>query len=240
MVARPAESRPRRAGFAPLSSVKTRVTVAVRSSGRCSSTTPRMLTREDIILPPRSANGAALRLSDRPPECLPFSVEIKNQQRLHKFWEWWAQADRNATPDCPPLLAFKRHRGGWFVLCRRRGVPAAAAAPDRAALNWVHIGGSGASTPKVAVQNLPCPRWPRCPRTFTPSCISVSIEIHPGKDHGDTSNTRDSRREGEHLAGCRSAARAGPVKRLSGHSVALPTDRSTAAALSVPFPSQSL
>ena len=30
------------------------------------------------------------------------------------LWEWWKQADRHGSSECPPILIIKRRRGGLF------------------------------------------------------------------------------------------------------------------------------
>jgi len=35
---------------------------------------------------------------------LPFSIESKNQERISKFWEWWEQAESQASAMKPPVL----------------------------------------------------------------------------------------------------------------------------------------
>ena len=73
------------------------------------------LAPEDIVKPVGSRSGADLILSPRAKETYPFSIEVKNQEKIN-IWESIAQSERHGEKEgLTPLLVFKRNRSELYV-----------------------------------------------------------------------------------------------------------------------------
>ncbi|NRA63767.1 MAG: hypothetical protein HRU19_04750 [Pseudobacteriovorax sp.] len=72
------------------------------------------LTEDDVRLTPSGLNGPDILLSAEARRQFPFSVEVKNQERL-KLWDAIAQAEANKAGSDTPLLVFRRNRSKLYV-----------------------------------------------------------------------------------------------------------------------------
>jgi hypothetical protein len=73
------------------------------------------LEASDIVKPIGSRSGADLVLSQRAKEVYPFSIEVKNQEKIN-IWESIAQSERHGAKEgLTPLLVFKRNRSELYV-----------------------------------------------------------------------------------------------------------------------------
>ena len=71
-------------------------------------TTFEELSERDVRSTPMGVSGADLMLSEKAFELFPYSVEVKNQEKLN-IWASLKQAESDAR-DGKPLLIFKRNR----------------------------------------------------------------------------------------------------------------------------------
>ena len=72
------------------------------------------LEEDDIVVTPSGVNGSDLHLSPNSKKLLPFSFEIKNQERLN-IWAAIKQAQGNAKKNEVPIVAFRKNREEMFV-----------------------------------------------------------------------------------------------------------------------------
>ena len=72
------------------------------------------LSPDDVHVVPAGVNGEDLWLSPKARRLLPYSFEVKNQERLniHKSLE---QAEGNTPSGSKPVLAFKKNRTPMYV-----------------------------------------------------------------------------------------------------------------------------
>lgn len=76
------------------------------------------LQEEDVVRPVGSRKGADLILSPRAQSLYPYTLEIKNQERLN-IWEALEQSERHAQgTDLTPLLVFRRNKSELYVSLR--------------------------------------------------------------------------------------------------------------------------
>lgn len=76
------------------------------------------LTEEDIQKPIGSRKGADLVFSTKAKETYPFTVEVKNQERLN-IWEALEQSETHcAETELKPLLVFRRNHSPLYVTLR--------------------------------------------------------------------------------------------------------------------------
>lgn len=73
-----------------------------------------VLEEDDITLVPTSVGGEDLKLSPKARKLFPFSVEVKNQEKLN-VWEAIKQAEANADGKHPAAVAFRRNRHPLWV-----------------------------------------------------------------------------------------------------------------------------
>ena len=69
---------------------------------------------DDIASTSSGASGIDLKLSPAAQQKCPFSIEAKCQEALN-IWASLQQAEANATPTRPALLAFRRNRSETYV-----------------------------------------------------------------------------------------------------------------------------
>ena len=72
------------------------------------------LTDDDIRVTPSGFNGPDLLLSAEGRKTFPFSIEVKNQERLN-LWTAIAQSEANRIDADTPLLVFRRNRSKLYV-----------------------------------------------------------------------------------------------------------------------------
>ncbi len=72
------------------------------------------LTEDDIRVTPSGVNGPDLHLSPAAKEYLPFSFEVKNQEKLN-VWEALSQAQSHIKDDEIAALVFKRNRSRTYI-----------------------------------------------------------------------------------------------------------------------------
>ncbi len=76
------------------------------------------LREEDIQKPIGSRKGADLVFSSKAKETYPFTVEVKNQERLN-IWEALEQSENHcAETELKPLLVFRRNHSPLYVTLR--------------------------------------------------------------------------------------------------------------------------
>ena len=59
-------------------------------------------------------SGEDMKISSIARDCIPFSFECKNRERLN-IWDALAQAEANAQEDTIPVAVFKRNRSEEYV-----------------------------------------------------------------------------------------------------------------------------
>jgi len=73
------------------------------------------LEDHDITKPIGSRSGADLELSAKARETYPFTIEVKNQERLN-IWDALKQSENHSeATDLTPLLVFRRNRSELYV-----------------------------------------------------------------------------------------------------------------------------
>ena len=72
------------------------------------------LTDDDVRITPSGVNGPDILLSAEARRLFPFSVELKNQEKLN-VWAALKQAAANRTKSDIPVLFFRRNRSSLFV-----------------------------------------------------------------------------------------------------------------------------
>jgi len=69
----------------------------------------------DIAVTPSGVTGPDLYLSPKAQKALPFTFEVKNQEKLN-FWDAIKQSEGHPTDDKKPVLVFKRNNQPLRVL----------------------------------------------------------------------------------------------------------------------------
>jgi hypothetical protein len=72
------------------------------------------LPEDDVLVKATAQGGCDIHLSPAARARFPFSIEVKNDERLN-VWAALRQAELNASPLAPPILFFKRAGSPQFV-----------------------------------------------------------------------------------------------------------------------------
>lgn len=78
-------------------------------------TTFQQLEDEDITTPFGTENGTDIKLSPAATKLIPYSFEMKNQEKI-SIWNCLNQAETNTKKGTDPVLVFKRNRSKTYAV----------------------------------------------------------------------------------------------------------------------------
>ena len=76
---------------------------------------PHCLAADDVRSTSMGAGGEDVQLSPAARQCMPYSIECKNTERL-ALWDALQQCEANAPPGATPLVVFKRNHSRVYAV----------------------------------------------------------------------------------------------------------------------------
>jgi hypothetical protein len=73
------------------------------------------LPDEDVVSTPMGCSGIDVQLSEKARVVCPYAFEAKSYARI-AVYQWWKQAEDNATGELKPILVIKQNRGKPLVV----------------------------------------------------------------------------------------------------------------------------
>lgn len=108
---------------------------------------PHCLAADDVRSTSMGAGGEDVQLSPAARQCMPYSIECKNTERL-ALWDALQQCEANAPPGATPLVVFKRNHSRVYAVVPWEHFLSLCVPPPRAADD--DEGGAAAGEPDAA------------------------------------------------------------------------------------------